>query len=180
MTRAGLSLAALRRRRHLGHHAHLAYCGAPFRHPPAEHGVALTMRSHAPYTPEEWEADEARKHHRDPLSCPDCGFFGDCRVYGSRERDDGFRYRMCKACGFWQPADGKSPPVRCWRSRHRCAGTVAAPAVCEHCGEELRPPSHEHDCGWYLLPHEYGYVCRTCGEWQDRSTRVPWTRPGSG
>lgn len=134
------------------------------------------LKAHRPYTKAAWRADSERKARGELLTCPDCGFSGDYRIYGPREdeRAPYQCYRACKACGFWQDT---ADAYRCWKSTHTCDPKLNPPYKCEHCDRAgLTGP---HDCGKYLKSWEDGYACETCGQWQGRETVTAWDLPGS-
>ena len=140
------------------------------------------MKQHEPYTEQDWGADKQRQKRGEPLECPDCDFSGDYRWYGPRCRPDGRHYRMCKKCGFWQAADGKSPAQRCWKSTHECVRRSDEPYTCTYCTVgELAPEASviTHQCGKYLMESDRGYTCPTCEKPYGRESEVPWPRSGS-
>ena len=98
------------------------------------------MQRHLPYTDQQWEADHKADQPGHPLSCPDCNSDVWCHATDRIVKGALFRYRMCKRCGFWQAADGRSAPVRCWKSEHLCTRpNVEASYVCGHCLTMLTP-----------------------------------------
>lgn len=143
------------------------------------------MQRHLPYTDQQWEADHKADQPGHPLSCPDCNSDVWCHPTDRIVKGALFRYRMCKRCGFWQAADGRSAPVRCWKSEHLCTRpNVEASYVCGHCLTMLTPREPGgmvmHKCGWYPDPGEERYFCTTCGHYYGRESQVPWPSQGSG
>ena len=155
-----------------------------------------TVKYHYPYKPADLLFDSGRRGRYEKPTCPDCNWADPA------ERERGlydfvaprqvngriaYGYRLCKVCGFMQPADGKTPPHRCWLSRHRCQpqGFLQTEATyfCGHCRKTFAVKggvAEPHRCGKYLGQEEHGYVCSTCRQWFGRESMHPLPRKGSG
>ena len=145
------------------------------------------MKPHAPYTEPDWQREMAQSVGGASLACPDCGSASRYRPYGYRRSDGSERhYRACKACGFWQEADG-SQPYRVWLPLHNCAVQLRPDQIvfnCPVCGRTFVSPKpgavFTHVCGKYLTPWESGYTCPTCRKHLDRASAVPFPLAGRG
>jgi hypothetical protein len=125
---------------------------------PTWHSEATLPTMIGPYLQADWERDMAGV----ALSCPDCGSSTDYGPRAAPRPDGSLRlYRACKACGFWQEADGTAP-YRCRVAAHRCTVSFAEPRECRECEQPLPAGIQEHDCGRWLHTTER-FTCPECG-----------------
>lgn len=129
---------------------------------------------HDRYTELEWQADVDRRRRGFVQPCPACGrteWFAPVSQPGPGGRD--VHLRACRVCGFYQRADGASPPARAQLAVHVCLGRFTTSRKCGGCGTEMRAGQPWHLCAWLLDPGEV----RSCPECQARIETahiVPW------
>jgi len=153
---------------------------------PLHHPFGGGLKVHNPYTERDWERDEGQRRVGARPVCPDCGSSDDFGPRAHEQADGPERhYRACKACGFWQEADG-SPPYRVWLATHFCVVRLLPGHVvvaCPACGQTIvrayDVDAVAHRCGKYLTPREPGFSCVNCGQFIDRSFMEPLPSLGS-
>ena len=155
--------------------------------PPLNRGVSPTpyvptprSRSHMDlvripgYSESDWHNDRQAEAQGTHLSCPNCGRDEWYHPVGIPPGDGSQRkYRACKACGFWQEADG-TPAYRCLMTTHVCLSAIPSGKHCAYCG--AWGPRHWHAGCWRILPpNEIGVTsCANCALLLSDEYVVPW------
>ena len=127
------------------------------------------------YSVGDWEKDRALQSGV-RLRCPSCETDVPFGPY-EHPRGDGSlrRYRGCKMCGFWQEADGRSPPFRCVLTVHACVGWIPDSQQCSCCPQ--RGPADWHLCPRVLTEAEVrdeSYTCAISGAVVRDAHVIPW------
>ena len=125
-----------------------------------------------------WDADRQAQERGQPRPCPCCK--QDTRhkahhILPSEDTPKERRYRMCKACGFYQCVDGD--PIRLVFTQHSCRD-LAHGEQCDRC--KTWGPRSQHPCLRAVRRDEFGTEiakCDVCKRSLSPEDEIPWPVP---